>query len=72
MRCHWKQCGHSSRSISPSSDTWEELPSHPQALSPEGEIATRDGLAVLNQRRDALFFALRALEFAIDNPGVGV
>src|SRR5262249_17272763 len=47
MRCHWKQCGHSSRSISPSSDTWDELPSHPRALSPAGEIVTRSCVTVM-------------------------
>ena len=47
IRCHWKQCGHSNSSHSPSSETADELPSHPLAIILSAESVSRSCVTVM-------------------------
>src|SRR5581483_2252957 len=47
IRCHWKQWGHSNSSHSPSSETADELPSHPLAAILSAENVSRSWVTVI-------------------------
>src|SRR5690242_1608191 len=47
IRCHWKQWEHSNTSHSPSSETADELPSHPLAAILSAESVSRSCVTVM-------------------------